>query len=216
MSKGRDIFVLDPHSIYRRGIEACLQSLPGVASVAGADDPREAWTTDALRLADLLIVDSTEPDARQFIRRARDVLGVPVIAFSSRCDQDSVLAAVEAGAIGVLAKESITPETLCTTVDAALQGAGVMSPEVLAMLLSGLGRVSREVLEPQGLSLSRLTTREQQVLRLIAQGHATREVAQELCYSERTVKNVLHDVVTKLGVRSRSHAVACAVRDGLI
>ena len=54
------------------------------------------------------------------------------------------------------------------------------------------------------------------MLRLIADGHATREVAAELCYSERTVKNVLHDVVTKLGARTRSHAVAHAVRAGLI
>jgi DNA-binding CsgD family transcriptional regulator len=55
-----------------------------------------------------------------------------------------------------------------------------------------------------------------QVLALIAAGHPTREVAAELCYSERTVKNVLHDVVTKLNARSRSQAVAFAVREGLI
>ena len=60
------------------------------------------------------------------------------------------------------------------------------------------------------------TEREQQVLALIAQGHPTREVALELSYSERTVKNVLHDVVTKLNARSRSQAVAHAVREGLI
>ena len=63
---------------------------------------------------------------------------------------------------------------------------------------------------------AKLTDREQQVLSLIAAGHPTREVAQELCYSERTVKNVLHDVVTKLNARSRSQAVAFAVREGLI
>ena len=63
---------------------------------------------------------------------------------------------------------------------------------------------------------ARLTEREQQVLSLIAAGHPTREVAQQLCYSERTVKNVLHDVVTKMGARSRSQAVAHAVREGLI
>ena len=61
-----------------------------------------------------------------------------------------------------------------------------------------------------------LTDREQQVLALIAAGHPTREVALQLCYSERTVKNVLHDVVTKLNARSRSQAVAFAVREGLI
>ena len=61
---------------------------------------------------------------------------------------------------------------------------------------------------------AQLTDREQQVLSLIAAGHPTREVALELSYSERTVKNVLHDVVTKLNARSRSQAVAFAVREG--
>jgi DNA-binding CsgD family transcriptional regulator len=53
-------------------------------------------------------------------------------------------------------------------------------------------------------------------LRLAAEGHPTREVAVQLCYSERTIKNVLHDVVTKMDARTRSHAVAQAVREGLI
>jgi DNA-binding NarL/FixJ family response regulator len=76
--------------------------------------------------------------------------------------------------------------------------------------------VSREVLEPRGLSLSWLTAREKQVLQLVAEGHPTREVASQLCYSERTIKNVIHDCVTKLHARSRSQAVAEAVRAGLI
>ena len=61
-----------------------------------------------------------------------------------------------------------------------------------------------------------LTDRETQVLSLIADGHLTREIAELLCYSERTVKNVLHDVVTKLNARTRAQAVAHGVREGLI
>ena len=73
-------------------------------------------------------------------------------------------------------------------------------------------------LHPGGvnLRLSPLTSREQEVLRLVAAGHPTREVARRLCYSERTIKNVIHDVVTKLNARTRSQAVAEAVREGLI
>jgi DNA-binding NarL/FixJ family response regulator len=91
-----------------------------------------------------------------------------------------------------------------------------MAPELMGQLVNGLSRISRDVLEPRGLSFSRLTERERHVLSLIAQGCATREVAERLCYSERTVKNVLHDVVTKLDARTRSQAVAHAVREGLI
>jgi DNA-binding NarL/FixJ family response regulator len=83
---------------------------------------------------------------------------------------------------------------------------------------AGNGAASTAVAAPRGSrdGVSWLTAREQQVLSLIAEGHPTREVAEQLCYSERTVKNVLHDIVTKLGARSRSQAVAHAVRDGLI
>jgi DNA-binding CsgD family transcriptional regulator len=63
---------------------------------------------------------------------------------------------------------------------------------------------------------ARLTDRERQVVALIADGHPLREVAAEVCYSERTVKNTLHSAVVKLGARSRAHAVAIAVREGLI
>jgi DNA-binding NarL/FixJ family response regulator len=97
-------------------------------------------------------------------------------------------------------------------VQAAAGGAGVLAPDLLGSLLRGMssdGSNGRP-------SLARLTEREQQVLALIAKGHPTREVALELSYSERTVKNVLHDVVTKLNARSRSQAVAHAVREGLI
>jgi DNA-binding NarL/FixJ family response regulator len=211
-----EVFILDEHVIFRRGMETCLASLPSVSRVSGAASSAVAWADSALQRADLVIADSSDAEGREFMRRVRDDLGVPVVACSSSCDEESVLAAVEAGAIGVLAKETIRPENLRATVEAALAGAGVMSPEILAVLLAGITRVSRETLAPRGLSLSRLTAREQQILRLIADGKATREVAVELSYSERTVKNVVHDIVSKLGARSRAHAVAYAVRERLI
>ncbi len=211
-----EVFVVDRQVIFRRGMEMCLALLPVVSGVSGATTPADAWADAALQSADLVIANSSDAEGREFMRSVRDVLGVPIVACSSSCDEESVLAAVEAGAIGVLAKEMISPETLRATVEAALAGAGVMSPEILAVLLAGINRVSRETLAPRGLSLSRLTAREQQVLRLIADGKATREVAVELSYSERTVKNVVHDIVSKLGARSRAQAVAYAVRERLI
>ena len=92
----------------------------------------------------------------------------------------------------------------------------MLAPDLLGDLLRTIARASNEMLEPRGLSLSPLTVREQEVLRLVADGHPTREVAKRLSYSERTVKNVIHDVVTKFNARSRSQAVAAAVREGLI
>jgi DNA-binding NarL/FixJ family response regulator len=116
---------------------------------------------------------------------------------------------------GYLRKETLTQDLLQAAIQAAEGGAAVVAPDMLGAMLRGVP------VEPDAGGTSRfpgprLSEREQRVLALIAEGHPTREVAQQLCYSERTVKNVLHDVVTKLNARSRSQAVAHAVRDGLI
>jgi len=78
--------------------------------------------------------------------------------------------------------------------------------------MSGRGQAN----SPRGLTFSGLTPRETEVLRLVADGHDTSEIAAKLSYSERTVKNVLHDLNTRLQLKNRSHAVAYAVREGLI
>jgi len=203
------LFVLDPHTIYRRGLAACLELMPEVDRVGHAESVADAWAHPDLRDADLVILDPAAEGSGEFI----GAVDARVMVCSSDCAEESVLAAIQAGAVGYLRKDTLTSETLGAAVAAAANGTGVMTPELLENLLRGL---SPETLDPGRPSVARLTDREQQVLALIAAGHPTREVAQQLCYSERTVKNVLHDVVTKLNARSRSQAVAFAVREGLI
>ena len=207
---GVNLFVVDPHTIYRRGLVACLEGLPEVSSVHQAESVRDAWESPPLFESDLVLVDHVMPGGPDFVGAVGESTGARVIVCSSHCAEDAVLAALQAGAVGVLRKDTLTTDSLATAVRAAANGTGVVTPELLRDLLDGLAAgIDRPV-------VARLTDREQQVLSLIAEGHPTREVAEQLCYSERTVKNVLHDVVTKLGARSRSQAVAHAVREGLI
>lgn len=211
------VFIVDSHSIYRRGLTACLQGHAEIAAVSDAGSVRDAWLHPGLLEADVTVVDPDNlPGATEFIRQASETCDTRVVVCSVRAKEHDILACVQAGAIGYLDKDSLTPEALVATVNAAAAGAGVMAPEILGTLLRGITRVSREVLEPSGVSLSPLSTREQEVLRLVADGHPIREVAQRMSYSERTIKNVLHDVVIKLHVRTRSQAVALAAREGLI
>lgn len=202
------VFIVDPHSIFRLGLATCLENLPFVGQVTGVDTVQAAWRHDDLATSDVVVVDASAPDALAFIRKAREAGEARLIASASSWPQKDILAAMEAGAVSVLRKDTLTPESLEANVRATLQGAGVLPSDLLSGLLVAM--------RADDGSSSRLTDREEQVLRLIAAGHATREVAEELCYSERTVKTVLHDVVTKLGARTRSHAVAHAVRAGLI
>jgi DNA-binding NarL/FixJ family response regulator len=210
------IVIVDIHAIYRSGLVALLHQMPELEEIAEAGTAHDAWQLPLLRDSDVVIVDHDFDTSTTFIRSVCEATRAAVVVCSAQVGEDEVLAAVQAGAVGILDKGTLDPEALTACVRAAASGAGVMAPKLLGVLLRSLSRVSREVLEPRGVSLARLNTREQDVLRLVAQGLATREVAKQLCYSERTIKNVLHDVATKLNVRTRSQAVALAVRDGLI
>jgi DNA-binding NarL/FixJ family response regulator len=207
------LFVLDPHTIYRRGLVACIDPLPEVEGVGHAESVREAWESPKLFEADLVILDPSADGGEEFIGAVRESTGAQVIVCSSDIEEDSVRRAMAAGAVGYLRKDTLTTDGLSAAVKAVANGTGVMTPELLDNLLRGRSTDGADGGRP---AAARLTDREQQVLALIAAGHPTREVAQQLSYSERTVKNVLHDVVTKLNARSRSQAVAFAVREGLI
>ena len=202
------VFIVDPHSIFRLGLATCLEELPFVGRVEGVESVESAWHHADLATSDIVLVDASAPEALAFIRKLHESGRARVIASASSWQQKDILATLEAGAVSVLRTDTLTPESLEANVRATLQGDGVLPSDLLSGLLVALRAADA--------GSSRLTNREEQVLRLIADGHATREVAEELCYSERTVKNVLHDVVTKLGARTRSHAVAHAVRAGLI
>ena len=205
------LFVVDSHEISRRGLVTCLESMPAVESVAEAGSLEAARADDRLLSADLVILDPAVGLCDVFIADVFEASGARVMVCSSDCSDDSVLAAIRAGAVGYLGKDNLTPEVLGAAVTAAANGTGVVEQGLLGNLLRDVTPGA-----PDRPAVARLTEREQQVLALIAAGHPTREVAQQLCYSERTVKNVLHDVVTKLNARSRSQAVAFAVREGLI
>jgi DNA-binding NarL/FixJ family response regulator len=208
------LFVLDTHTIYRRGLVACLDLLEEVESVAEAERVGDAWEDSALFAADLVLLDPALPGGGDFVAAVREATGARVIVCASDSGQDAAVAALQAGAVGYLPKAELTPESLATAVRAAANGSSVMTPDLLEHLLAKLPEHGEA--RPAAGGRAQLTDREQQVLSLIAAGHPTREVALELSYSERTVKNVLHDVVTKLNARSRSQAVASAVREGLI
>lgn len=206
------VFVVDQHSIYRRGLAASLELLDGVGAVGHAGSVREAWQNGEIFESEVVLVDTAIDGGLDLVRAVAETTTAKVVVCTSKVTEEAVLAGMQAGAVGVLGKDTLTPESLGAAVRAAASGTGVVAPDVLARLLRNLNPDNLDA----GPTPARLSEREQQVLGLIADGHPTREVAERLCYSERTVKNILHDVVTKLNARSRSQAVAFAVREGLI
>jgi len=210
-----NIFVVDSNAIYRRGLVASLELLDAVDAVDCADGTAAAWEHPALARADIAIVDPSIVGGSAFILAVEEALDARVLACATECDERAPRAALEAGAVGFLRKDTLTLDVLQAALTAAVAGAMVVAPSVLAETLRDA--TTNALRDGQARSAAApLSEREQRVLALLAEGHQTREIATELCYSERTIKNVLHDIVTKLDVRSRSHAIAYAVRAGLI
>lgn len=163
-----------------------------------------------------VVVDEVDDEALARIRQARSVADRPVVLVASELDQDAVLAAVQAGARSIVRRKDAYAERLADTIATAARGEGSVPPDVLGGLLEQVSRLDHDVLAPRGLRLNGLTEREVAVLRLVAEGCETSEIARELNYSERTIKGVLHDVTNRLQLKNRTHAVAYAVRNGLI
>lgn len=139
-----------------------------------------------------------------------------VVLVVTRIDEAGVLAAVEAGISGLVRRSEATPESLTAAVTTAARGDGSLPPDLLGRLLAAVSRLQQQVLGPRGLTFTALTKREVEVLRLVADGLDTAEIARTLAYSERTIKNVIHDITMRLNLRNRTHAVAYALRQGLI
>lgn len=164
----------------------------------------------------VVVVDEMDDQAVGEVRALRRRGIDHVVVVPARLDDTGLLAAAEAGASGVLRRSQATPQSLLGCIRAAAAGEGSLSPDLLGRLLGQVRRLQQQVLTPRGLTFSGLTEREVGVLRLLAEGLGTAEVGRRLFLSERTVKNVVHDVTSRLNLRNRTHAVAYALRQGLI
>lgn len=176
------------------------------SNVAGGDAP----------LVGLVATERMDDEAAQLLRQVRRQGCSRVVLVAGRLDDDDLLGAVETGVCGVVRRSEATADRLVHVLQTAAAGDGSLPPDLLGRLLRQVARLQQHVLAPHGLNRTGLSDRETRVLRLVADGKDTHEIATELAYSERTVKNVLHDVTSRLQLRNRSHAVAYALREGLI
>lgn len=196
----------DPLS--RAGIISQLRRAQGFGVVPDGEVPEDVVA--------LVVADELDASVLAEMRAMRGRGVRRVVLLISRVDDRSLLAAAEAGVTGVVRRNEATPGNLAAAIRSAAAGEGTLPPDLLGRLLRQVGQLQRQVLSPRGLTFSGLTEREASVLRLLADGFDTAEVGQQLFYSERTVKNIIHDVTSRLELRNRSHAVAYAIREGLI
>jgi DNA-binding NarL/FixJ family response regulator len=190
------------------GLANYLQSRDGISVL-----PVEHWAS-----ADVAVIatDRWRGDVATVLRRAAAAGDTRVVLVIDELTEADLLAAVECRVVGVVPRARATEEALHNAVLGAAAGSGMLPPRLVGELIKHIERMQREILAPNGLSRSGLTRREIDVLRLMADGLDTAEIGTTLCYSERTVKNVIYGVTHRLNLRSRSHAVAYAIRTGAL
>jgi NarL family two-component system response regulator LiaR len=202
------ILLVDDHSVVRQGLKMFLALDPELEVTGEAADGAEALRLARQLQPDVVLMDLLMPVMDGIAATAairKELPDVEVIALTSVLEDASVTGAVRAGAIGYLLKDTQADE-LVRAIRAAAAGQVQLSPQALARLM-------REVRAPE--SPESLTERETDVLRLLAQGQSNKEIGRALHIGEKTVKTHVSNILSKLGVPSRTQAALYAVRIGL-
>jgi DNA-binding NarL/FixJ family response regulator len=204
------LLIVDDHAIVRQGLRAIIRVSPGLELAGEAGGGREAIELAAAQRPDVILMDLVMPEtdgvaAIAAIKRAQP--GVRVIALTTFADADLVLRAVQAGADGYLLKD-VDVQELARAIHTVHRGQPYLHPEATRHLLQATARPDQPA--------ERLTGREQEVLALVARGQTNRQIADTLKISEKTVSVHVSNLLSKLGMASRTQAALYAARIGLL
>ncbi|MEV8214640.1 response regulator transcription factor [Leifsonia sp. NPDC077715] len=202
------IALADDHPVVRAGLRAMLAGDPELEIVGEAGTPDDAVALASEQSPDVVLMDlqfGTEETGADATRRIRALPAPPAVLVLTNYDTDGdILGAVEAGASGYLLKDA-PPDELIAAIRAAAAGETALAPAIAGRLLARM-RTPRPT----------LSRRELEVLQLVADGAANTEIAGRLYISDATVKSHLVHIYTKLGVSSRTAAVAAAREVGIL
>ena len=203
----------DDHTLFRAGIRSLLGTLEGVEVVAEVGDGREALRAVAAHRPDVALMDIMMPGLNGLDATARVAKAFPrtrVVVLSMNADEDSVLRALRAGAVGYLVKTA-DPAELELAIRAAARGETFLSSAISQHVVGAcLKRVGME-----RTSLERLTSRQREVLQLVAEGHATKEIAAQLGISAKTAEGYRGELMKALDIHDVASLTRFAIRAGL-
>jgi DNA-binding NarL/FixJ family response regulator len=202
------VVVVDDHELVRVGMRYVFDAVDDIEVVGAAGDGRAVVGVVRDTRPDVVLMDLAMPnvDGIEAIRRLRgSIPATRVVAFTSFYDRERILAALDAGAVGYLLKDA-QPDELVEGVRAAAAGTAPLSPKAVAAMIG-----VRSGRSPQ----DRFSDRERAVLRLVAKGASTQQIAHELASSPDSVKRVLTKIFRQIGVTDRLQAALWARRHGL-
>jgi DNA-binding NarL/FixJ family response regulator len=212
------VMICDDHALFRRGLVMVLEAEDDIEVVAEAEDGDDAIAKAADVVPDVILMDVRMPsvsgiDATRSI--AELVPNAKILMLTVSDDESDLYDAIKAGATGYLLKE-ISIEEVAAAVRAVVAGQSLISPSMASKLLTEFTSLAKRAEERSSVSSPRLTDRELEVLRLVAQGKSNREIAGDLYISENTVKNHVRNILEKLHLHTRMEAVMYAVREKLL
>lgn len=202
------VFVHAPDPVSQAGVAAQLRPRPEIDLV-------DALEGDEVDVA-VISVDAIDEGAVRLVRAVQRNGCPRVVLMVTDVDEAELFDMVQEGVVGFVRRREASAERLVDVIKSACAGSGALPPDLLGRLMRRMKEVQEHVLAPNGLTYTGLTTREADVLRLVGDGLDTKEIAKKLAFSERTIKNVIEDIVRRFGLRNRYHALAYALRQGLI
>ena len=208
------VLLADDHNLFRAGIRALLQTDPNLEIVGEAADGREALRLIAVQRPGVVLMDIMMPNLNGLDAAARIGRAFPstrVVMLSMNTDEDSVLKALRSGAAGYLVKTA-DPAELGLAIRAVARGERFLSSAVSEHVVDNcLKRIDQE-----RSSLERLTTRQREVLQLIAEGHTTKEIAKRLEISAKTAEAYRTELMKALDIHDIATLTRYAIRTGLV
>ena len=208
------VLIAEDHAVVRDGLRALLEAHSGMVVVGEAGDGREAVEQCLEKQPDVVIMDVMLPELNG-IEATRRILAeqpqVRVLALSMHADRRYVKRMFQAGARGYLLKDDAFEE-LVTGIENVMAGRPALSPRVADIVIDDYA--GRGGPEPAG-GLTSLTTREREVLQLLAEGASTRETAAKLSLSIKTVETHRQKIMNRLNIRSIAGLTKYAIREGL-
>jgi DNA-binding NarL/FixJ family response regulator len=202
------ILVADDHAVVRHGLRSFLSLQDDMEVVGEAEDGEQAVEAAERLGPDVVLMDMVMPgvDGVEAIRRIRELRPqTRVLVLTSYADDTKVVPAVRAGAAGYLLKD-VQPAELAAAIRTVAAGGAMLAPEVTGRILREVAAVRQD---------PGLTSREREVLGLLARGLTNRQIAAELVVSEKTVKTHVSSILGKLGLPDRTQAALYAVREDL-
>lgn len=211
------LVIADDHPVYRDGLARLLSAIGGFDVVGVAADGVEAVELAASLAPDVVVMDIRMPnldgiEATRRITTASPSTGVVVLSMFE--DDELIFAAVRAGARGYLLKDADDDE-IAAVLRGIARGEAIFGPTTARRLLDMLGRTPERSEQTASNPFPQLTQREQEVLELLARGKRNATIADELFLSERTVRNYVSNIFTKLQVADRAQAIAAARDAGI-